>query len=47
MEKVNVGMIIPEFTLPDQDGKEFNIAEVLGKKNLVIYFYPKDRFMKR
>ena len=33
---------IPEFSLPDQDGNMFNIDSVLGKKNLVIYFYPKD-----
>ncbi len=33
---------IPEFSLPDQDGNMFNIDSVVGKKNLVIYFYPKD-----
>jgi peroxiredoxin Q/BCP len=28
--------------LNDQFGNSFNIKSVLGKKNLVIYFYPKD-----
>jgi thioredoxin-dependent peroxiredoxin len=33
---------IPEFSLPDQTGKVFDIKNVIGQKNLVIYFYPKD-----
>ena len=37
-----VGSKIPEFKLPDQDGKMFDIKDYIGKKNLVIYFYPKD-----
>ena len=40
--KIEVGSHIPMFKLPDQNGKIFNINSVLGKKNLVIYFYPKD-----
>lgn len=42
MHKIEVGNKIPDFTLPDQDGNLFDIKSVLGKKNLVIYFYPKD-----
>ena len=42
MNKVEVGSTIPEFELTDQNGKLFSINSVLGKKNLVIYFYPKD-----
>lgn len=42
LTKVKVGSIIPEFSLPDQNGNIFDIKSVLGKKNLVIYFYPKD-----
>jgi thioredoxin-dependent peroxiredoxin len=42
MEKIEVGSTIPEFKLNDQNGNLFDIASVLGKKNLVIYFYPKD-----
>ncbi|HZK60880.1 MAG TPA: peroxiredoxin, partial [Anaerovoracaceae bacterium] len=37
-----IGSRIPLFTLPDQNGNLFDINSVLGKKNLVIYFYPKD-----
>lgn len=42
MNEIKIGSSIPEFSLRDQDGNLFNIASVLGKKNLVIYFYPKD-----
>jgi peroxiredoxin Q/BCP len=42
MKGIKVGSGVPEFTLPDQHGNLFNINSVLGKKNLVIYFYPKD-----
>ena len=39
---LKVGTKIPEFSLPDQSGKIFDIKDVVGKKNLVIYFYPRD-----
>lgn len=42
MKELKVGDKAPDFSLPDQEGKIFRLAEVLGKKNLVIYFYPKD-----
>lgn len=42
MEKISVGSTIPSFELKDQYGKLFQLDSVLGKKNLVIYFYPKD-----
>jgi len=41
-DKISVGSTLPEFALNDQHGKLFKIDSVLGKKNLVIYFYPKD-----
>lgn len=40
--KINVGSKLPEFILPDQSGKKFDIKNILGKKNIVIFFYPKD-----
>lgn len=40
--QVKEGSKVPEFKLADQDGKTFDIKSVLGKKKLVIYFYPKD-----
>ena len=42
MTEIKIGSSIPAFTLPDQNGNLFDINSVLGKKNLVIYFYPKD-----
>jgi peroxiredoxin Q/BCP len=42
MEKLVLGSSVPTFELNDQNGKLFSLASVLGKKNLVIYFYPKD-----
>ena len=42
MNEIKIGSSIPSFTLPDQNGNLFDINSVLGKKNLVIYFYPKD-----
>lgn len=42
MEKLVIGSTVPKFELRDQHGQLFSINSVLGKKNLVIYFYPKD-----
>lgn len=42
MKELEIGDKVPEFTLKNQDGKLFNISSVIGKKNLVVYFYPKD-----
>lgn len=32
----------PEFTLPDQDGRERNLTQLLGGEALILYFYPSD-----
>ncbi|GGG91218.1 peroxiredoxin [Parapedobacter pyrenivorans] len=42
METFDIGDEVPHFTLKDQDGRDIDIAEYIGKKKLVIYFYPKD-----
>ncbi len=42
MNEIKTGSTIPQFSLPDQNGNMFDINSVIGKKNLVIYFYPKD-----
>lgn len=34
-------MKAPEFTLPDENGKEISLSDFLGKK-VVIFFYSKD-----
>ncbi|MBT0160030.1 peroxiredoxin [Candidatus Bathyarchaeota archaeon A05DMB-2] len=39
---VKVGDKAPDFTLPSQMGDNVTLSEFLGKKNIVLYFYPKD-----
>jgi peroxiredoxin Q/BCP len=36
------GDAAPAFTSTDQDGKGFNSADHVGKKIVLLYFYPKD-----
>ncbi|MBI2341092.1 MAG: peroxiredoxin [Deltaproteobacteria bacterium] len=40
--KVKVGDAAPDFTLQNQEGKPVRLKDFLGKKNVVLYFYPKD-----
>jgi peroxiredoxin Q/BCP len=42
MKKIKTGSRVPPFALQDQSGELFDIQNFIGKKNLVIYFYPKD-----
>lgn len=42
MKTLKTGDKIPSFSLADQNGKTFDVAQFIGKKKLVIYFYPKD-----
>lgn len=42
MKPLTIGSKVPNFNLLDQNGNSFELNSVLGKKNLVIYFYPKD-----
>ena len=39
---LKVGDLVPSFELLDQDGNCFKSETVLGKKPVVIYFYPRD-----
>jgi peroxiredoxin Q/BCP len=39
---IEKGDSIPSFQLNDQNGNVFNSDEIIGKKPVVIYFYPKD-----
>lgn len=39
---VKVGDKAPDFILPSQIGDNVTLSEFLGKKNVVLYFYPKD-----
>lgn len=42
MKKLEIGDSIPHFKLEDQNGNLFDVSSLLGKKNLVVFFYPKD-----
>jgi peroxiredoxin Q/BCP len=42
VDALKKGDKLPDFKIKDQDGNMFHVAEYVGKKNLVIYFYPKD-----
>ena len=39
---LKIGDACPTFTLVNQENKEINLADFIGKKILVVYFYPKD-----
>lgn len=39
---LQAGQPAPLFSLPDADMETVDLAEFLGKKNVVLYFYPKD-----
>ena len=39
---VKIGDKAPDFTLPSQMGDKVSLSEFIGKKNVVLYFYPKD-----
>ncbi len=39
---VKVGDAAPDFTLPDQSGKQVSLKDFVGKSTIVLYFYPKD-----
>ncbi|HUO03856.1 MAG TPA: thioredoxin-dependent thiol peroxidase [Candidatus Binataceae bacterium] len=36
------GKAAPAFVLPDADGQSVALKDMIGKRNLVLYFYPKD-----
>jgi thioredoxin-dependent peroxiredoxin len=42
MKPIKPGDYIPDFSLKDQDGNLLEISNYLGKKKLVIFFYPQD-----
>lgn len=40
--KVKVGDAAPDFEGPTSDGNRVGLKDFIGKKNVVLYFYPKD-----
>lgn len=41
MKMLEIGVVAPDFTLPDQNGEMRSLSDYRGKK-VVLYFYPKD-----
>jgi peroxiredoxin Q/BCP len=39
---IQEGKLAPDFTLEDQNGKPVSLSDFAGKKNVLVYFYPKD-----
>jgi len=42
MNALSVGDPAPAFRATLQDGSTFDLADVIGRKSLVLFFYPKD-----
>jgi len=42
MNKIQIGDTIPYFALKNQNGNDFDISSLLGRKKLVIFFYPQE-----
>ena len=39
---LRAGETAPDFDVTSSDGRRFHLADLKGKKNVVLYFYPKD-----
>lgn len=42
MSELREGLKAPDFSLPSTEGKEISLSSYKGKKQVVLYFYPKD-----
>jgi len=42
MTELTKGNVAPEFNSPNQDNQSISLSSFKGKKNVVLYFYPKD-----
>jgi peroxiredoxin Q/BCP len=40
--RIKVGDPAPDFTLPSQSGEMVSLRDLIGKKIIVLYFYPRD-----
>jgi peroxiredoxin Q/BCP len=40
--ELKIGDMAPDFTLPDQDGKDVKLSSFRGKRKVVLVFYPGD-----
>jgi peroxiredoxin Q/BCP len=41
-DKVKVGSVAPDFTLPSQAGEMVSLRQFSGRKPVVLFFYPRD-----
>ncbi len=41
-DKVTVGSVAPDFTLPSQSREPVSLKDFLGNRPMVLFFYPKD-----
>ena len=41
-DSVGVGSNAPDFTLPSQSGEMVSLDDLLGKRPVILFFYPKD-----
>jgi thioredoxin-dependent peroxiredoxin len=41
-KEIKEGNKAPDFTALDQNGKKVKLSSFKGKKNIILYFYPKD-----
>ncbi|MBN2355460.1 thioredoxin-dependent thiol peroxidase [candidate division KSB1 bacterium] len=42
MKTLKVGDTAPDFSLPSSTGETISLQDFLGKKRVILYFYPKD-----
>ena len=42
MVKLKIGDKAPDFTLKSSTGEEIRLSQFFGKKNMVLFFYPRD-----
>lgn len=42
MARLEIGNRAPDFTLPSSNGEKISLSQFLGKKKVVIFFYPMD-----
>ena len=41
-QTIKAGDVAPNFTLPSQTGNAVSLQDFIGKRNIVLYFYPKN-----
>jgi peroxiredoxin Q/BCP len=40
VNRIRPGLLAPDFSLPDAEGKEINLSSFLGNENIVLFFFP-------